>query len=88
MKTMFLDVKKLALNSDCYEMEYSSSESAYKLLLDQVLNCYGLNKSERREWRVDFQTRLESSSLYELIKDDLTTDDLEKIAINKRVFLG
>lgn len=38
MKTMFLDVKKLALNSDCYEMEYSSSESAYKLLLDQVLN--------------------------------------------------
>ena len=52
------------------------------------MNCYGLNKSERREWRVDFQTRLESSSLYELIKDDLTTDDLEKIAINKRVFLG
>ena len=55
---------------------------------EELLNCYGLNKSERREWRVDFQTRLESSSLYELIKDDLTSDDLEKIAINKRVFLG
>lgn len=55
---------------------------------ETLLNCYGLNESERREWRVDFKTRLESENLYDLIKDDLTERDKEKIAINRRVFLG
>ena len=53
-----------------------------------LLNCYGLNESERREWRCDFKTRLEAENLYDLIKDDLTERDQEKIAINRRVFLG
>ena len=55
---------------------------------EMLLNCYGLNESERREWRCDFKTRLESENLYDLIKDDLTERDHEKIAINRRVFLG
>ena len=53
-----------------------------------LLNCYGLNAAERREWKYDFQTRLESDSLYELIKDNLTYKDIEKIALNKKVFMG
>ncbi|MDR3046756.1 MAG: nucleotidyltransferase family protein [Bacteroidales bacterium] len=55
---------------------------------EKLLNCYGLNDSERREWRYDFKTRLETADLYDLIKDDLTPKDTEKIAVNKKVFLG
>ena len=55
---------------------------------EALLNCYGLCKKERREWKCDFKTRLDSDNLYELIKEDLTERDKEKIAINKRVFLG
>lgn len=32
MKTMFTDIKKLVLTTDCYCLEYSSSDSAYNLL--------------------------------------------------------
>lgn len=55
---------------------------------ESLLNCYGLCKKERREWKCDFKTRLDSDNLYDLIKEDLTERDKEKIAINKRVFLG
>ena len=55
---------------------------------EALLNCYGLCKKERREWKCDFKTRLDSDNLYDLIKEDLTERDKEKIAINKRVFLG
>lgn len=55
---------------------------------EALLNCYGLCEKERHEWKCDFKTRLESDNLYELIKDELTERDKEKIAINKRVFLG
>lgn len=55
---------------------------------EALLNCYGLCIKERKKWKCDFQTRLESNDLYSLIKDDLTEKDHEKIAINKRIFLG
>lgn len=55
---------------------------------ESLINCYGLNDSERHEWRFDFKTRLESQNLYDLIKDDLTDKDREKILINKKVFLN
>lgn len=55
---------------------------------EALLNCYGLCAKERREWKYDFKTRLEADNLYELIKNDLTEKDMEKIAINKRVFMG
>jgi hypothetical protein len=55
---------------------------------ENLINCYGLNDSERREWKCDFKTRLETDSLYAIIKDNLTDKDKEKIALNKRVFLG
>lgn len=55
---------------------------------EALLNCYGLCEKERREWKCDFKTRLDSDNLYELIKEKLTERDKEKIAINKRIFLG
>ena len=55
---------------------------------ETLLNCYGLCDKERKEWKYDFQTRLEADNLYDLIKDDLTEKDKEKIKINKRVFMG
>ena len=53
-----------------------------------LLNCYGLCAKERKEWKCDFKTRLEADTLYDLIKNDLTEKDHEKIAINKRIFMG
>lgn len=55
---------------------------------EALLNCYGLCAKERKEWKCDFKTRLEADNLYDLIKDDLTERDHEKIAINKRIFMG
>ena len=55
---------------------------------EALLNCYGLCEKERRERKCDFKTRLDSDNLYDLIKEDLTERDKEKIAINKRVLLG
>ena len=55
---------------------------------ERLLNLYGLCEKERKEWKCDFKTRLESENLLDLIKDDLTERDKEKIAINRRVFLG
>lgn len=55
---------------------------------EMLLNCYGLCSKERREWRYDFFTRLETDNLFSLIKDDLSEKDKDKININKRIFLG
>jgi len=52
-----------------------------------LLNCYGLNENERHVWRYDFRTRLESNNVFDLINDDLSDKDIEKITLNKRVFL-
>ena len=55
---------------------------------EALLNCYGLCAKERKEWKCDFKTRLDADNLYDLIKDDLTEKDHEKIAINKRIIMG
>lgn len=55
---------------------------------ENLLNCYGLCAKERREWKCDFKTRLEADDLFELIKNDLTENDQEKIEINKKYFMG
>lgn len=54
----------------------------------RLLNCYGLNENERREWKCNVTMRLETENLYDLIEDDLTAKDIEKIKMNRRVFLG
>ena len=55
---------------------------------EALLECYGLCVKERKQWKFDFNARLESDNLYDLIKKDLTKKDEEKIAINKHIFLG
>ena len=55
---------------------------------ERLLNCYGLNDNERREWKCRVTMRLETENLYDLIKDDLTAKDIEKIYMNRRVLLG
>ena len=55
---------------------------------EALLNYYGLCSKEQKEWKYDFISRLESENLFDLIKNDLTQKDKEKIAINKRIFMG
>lgn len=51
-----------------------------------IINCYGLDDKERKEWKVDFQTRLTSQNLYALISNDLNEFDLEKLERGKHLF--
>ena len=51
-----------------------------------LLEFYGLAENERKIWKVDFQTRLEADNMYDLIKDDLTEADFEKLNRNRRIF--
>lgn len=53
---------------------------------ESLLDYYGLVEKERKPWKVDFQTRLETDNLYELIRDDLTEADVEKLERNRRIF--
>lgn len=55
---------------------------------EELLQYYGLNKSEWHKWKVDFYTRLNSENIYNIIKEDLTERDREKILFNKKVFIG
>jgi len=50
------------------------------------INFYGLNESERQEWKVDFYSRLKSDNLYDLIKENLSEKDVRKLKINSEVF--
>lgn len=53
---------------------------------ESLLDYYGLAEKERKPWKVNFQTRLETDNLYELIRDDLTESDVEKLERNRRIF--
>lgn len=55
---------------------------------EALLDSYGLNTKERKEWKYDFKTRLNSDNLLALIEKDLSINDIKKIEINKRIFLG
>ena len=52
-----------------------------------LLESYGLSDKERRPWKVDLKTRLESENLYDLIIKDLNSDDIRKIERGKRIFI-
>lgn len=53
---------------------------------ESLLDYYGLAEKERKPWKVNFQTRLETDNLYELIQNDLTEEDIEKLERNRRMF--
>lgn len=53
---------------------------------EELLDCYGLCEKERKKWKCDFKMRLEANKIYDLIKEDLTESDKEKIVYNQRLF--
>lgn len=63
-----------------YVVTFNSCEGQH------LLDYYGLTSGERKKWKVDFFTRVNSQNLYKLIIDDLTELDLEKIKANQRIF--
>jgi len=52
----------------------------------ELLKCYGLTAEERREWKVDFFTRLNNADVFQFIKNDLSKVDFEKIKRGKEIF--
>lgn len=53
-----------------------------------LLNKYGLNEKERKEWRIDFDTRLKNGILYDFIKDDLSEAEIRNIEVNRKIFMS
>lgn len=51
-----------------------------------LLHLYGLAENERREWKVDFLTRISTSNTYDLIKSELTDSDLSKLERARNIF--
>lgn len=52
----------------------------------ELLNFYGLTKEERKEWKIDFFTRLNEENVFNFIKDDLTLNDIERLNAMHSIF--
>lgn len=52
----------------------------------ELLNTYGLSNKEKKLWKYDFNTRLYTENMYDLIKNDLTQDDINKLKYNQKLF--
>lgn len=70
-------------NDSCLEKLINSFETSEGKAL---LNCYGLTDEERKEWKVDFSTRLDEENVFQYIEDDLTAKDIEKLNRTYDVF--
>lgn len=53
---------------------------------EYLLSCYGLCEKERKEWKCDFRTRIQEENIFDLIKSQLTSDDIEKINRSRIIF--
>jgi len=53
---------------------------------ESLLDVYGLKDEEKKIWHCDFETRLNSNNIFELIKNDLNHNDMERIETNKKLF--
>ena len=51
-----------------------------------LLNCYGLNDAERKEWKVPFRDRLMEENQLKLLQGELSKEDIRKIDYNKKMF--
>lgn len=60
-------------------------ESFYSEEGAALLEQYGLTEKERRPWKCSFETRLAAKNIYDLIKEDLTVDDLQVIIKNNEL---
>ena len=61
-------------------LEKSESETAKKLI-----DCYGLNESERKVWNVPFYERLLDNGFRERFFDSLSAEDKKKVQINREM---
>lgn len=52
----------------------------------RLLNMYGLTQKESRRWTVSFEERLMESNQFELLKDELGEEDMDKILYNSQMF--
>ena len=52
----------------------------------ELLYCYGLTEKERKTWKVEFFERLDRKNVFELVKADLTAEDLEKLKRAQEIF--
>ena len=51
-----------------------------------LLNKYGLNEDEQKEWNISFENRLDNPNLKSVIESQLLPKDLEKIIWNMKIF--
>lgn len=55
----------------------------YSTEAKEILNSFGLDKKERREWDIDFFTRLFDLNISEYLENTLSKEELNKIHINQ-----
>lgn len=69
------------------DMELKKYVDAFRTLEgENLLEYYGLAENERKLWKVNFFTRLETENMFELIKNDLTESDFTKLKLNQKLF--
>ena len=51
----------------------------------KLINCYGLNSKERKEWKIDIYERMKSHDLSRIIETDLTEKDFQKMNDIRRI---
>ena len=51
-----------------------------------LLECYGLTNRERKKWKISFEDRIKATNLFEIIREDLSQEDIHKIKLQKRIF--
>lgn len=53
---------------------------------DRLINSFGLNNRERKEWMIPFEERLDNDEIWPLIKSSYNNSDKEKIKLNNAIF--
>ena len=54
-------------------------------LQKKLIDCYGLNESERKVWDVPFYERLLDNGFQERFFDSLSAEDKKKVQINREM---
>lgn len=54
----------------------------------ELLECYGLNDSERRIWKIPFSERLDNPNLYNRLSEEMSESDLEKVSMVLSIYEG
>jgi hypothetical protein len=68
------------------EMLHGYIDTLAKKANKQLLNCFGLNSLERKNWNISFAERLDSDNLKETVFKLITKEDKKKIDLNQTIF--